>query len=500
MAFRKLQLNLLSQSGELINCVNCFAGQISVFRAPSYAALEVYQRALAGIPGPERISIFLDDRTLIPSEHFFVGFGEHREGAHEPVLDSFLNLGLTEEVVTPFLASYDVEISSSTPWNALSKCEARRVRLLLATRTRDQVIILNDPFEPLANQWRERFADLMVTFARQHKAVIVVTNLSFRPESWIDNQTIARIQVGEEIQRTIGFGAQAGKGNDLVSQIREIMKDDAKVAELLGDRAPSTARNVQTFPSAVSGIPEAEEPAPYPVLALAICGLLSRFGVAEEKGLEYGLLARDVLANPIYSALIAGSVIVTGGLYLSGSSHDPVQTAMVTTQAEQQVEAAPEAPSSPPEQAPETALNHQPPQPPVEQQPPAREERHVRSALDEYPDSIRKSILASFQSSVRSSDFSLKTAEQQPAPPAPREEAGELLRLLETASDTGEGLPDAPPPSSSNDNNNDTSAQTGVPPPYTSEEAKREAIRKRFLEAIERAQNLRRQQVTEQGE
>ena len=57
---KKLQAKLLSKTGELLNVINCFAGQVAVFRAHSAADLRPYLRALTGGQGPERFSITTD--------------------------------------------------------------------------------------------------------------------------------------------------------------------------------------------------------------------------------------------------------------------------------------------------------------------------------------------------------------------------------------------------------------------------------------------------------
>ena len=332
MGHRKLQLNLLSQSGELINCVSCFAGQVSVFRAPSYAALEVYQRALAGVPGPERISILLDDKTFIPSEHFFVGFGELQECSNDTILETFLSYGQQPNAVASLLSSYDIAIDAETRWSDMSKCEARRARLLLATRSRSQVIILNDPLEPLANQWRERFAEILVLHARTNKEIVVVTNLSYRPESWIDNQSIARIQVGEEIQRTIGFGAQSGQGNELVAQLRQMMKEESNPPQKAPQPKAAPLVNevlIQSQPATHND--DDNEPAPI-AASLGMAALFGRFGANQSQNLKQNSLAA-ILSSPVYSTGVAVALIIGGGIYLlSGNSPESETVASIAIQ------------------------------------------------------------------------------------------------------------------------------------------------------------------------
>ena len=112
--------------------------------------------------------------------------------------------------------------------------------------------------------------------------------------------------------------------------------------------------------------------------------------------------------------------------------------------------------------------------------------------IDEYPESIKSSIMASFQGLGTALEGS-KNGQNELIKSAPKEEeTGDLLKLLASASDSGEGLPDAPPPSDAYPDNSDQSSNSTQPTQFGSEEEKREAIRKRFLEAIERAQSMRK--------
>lgn len=76
MKEQKLLVKQLSNTGELIRVISCFAGQISVFRATSPNALRPFQRAFVGLPGPEKIVISIEDENYVPSEHPLIGFGE----------------------------------------------------------------------------------------------------------------------------------------------------------------------------------------------------------------------------------------------------------------------------------------------------------------------------------------------------------------------------------------------------------------------------------------
>jgi hypothetical protein len=491
MPFKRLQLNLLSQTGELINCVSCFPGQVSVFRAPSYAALEVYQRALAGIPGPERIAISLDDQNFIPTEHFFIGFGEQRESAHETVISSFTRIGINEHTFHSLCHSYGIEIEETTRWSLLTKCEARRVRLLLATQTHGQVIILNDPFEPLANQWRGRFAELLSHFARQNKEIVIVTNLSNRPETWIDNPSVARIQVGEEIQKTIGFGAQASAGNEMIQQLRTMMKEPtqpltATQASAEEDQFVSRKSDPQNEDNHVSQY--------HSTILIGLCTVLDTLRIPYNDAILQKRVAsiQSTLSSPLISSSLAASLIIAGGafFFIGGNDKEPTLTVASLNQNQVQNIAPRDEPTDQkvPESEPVNISNT--PEKLVEL-PNDTQPKSIK-AIDEYPESIKSSIMASFQGLGTALNGN-KDEQNQLIKSAPKEEeTTDLLKLLATASDSGEGLPDAPPPSDTYQDNSYQNNSPSQPPQFGSEEEKREAIRKRFLEAIERAQSMRK--------
>ena len=489
MPFKRLQLNLLSQTGELINCVSCFPGQVSVFRAPSYAALEVYQRALAGIPGPERIAISLDDQNFIPTEHFFIGFGEQRESAHETVISSFSRIGINEHTFHSLCHSYGIEIEETTRWSLLTKCEARRVRLLLATQSHGQVIILNDPFEPLANQWRGRFAELLSHYARQNKEIVIVTNLSNRPETWIDNPSIARIQVGEEIQKTIGFGAQASAGNEMIHQLRKVMKEPTQ--PLTATRA--APQEVQFAPQKSELLYEENQASQYHSTILAgLCTVLDRLHISYNDAVLQKRFAaiQSTLSSPIISSSLAATLIIAAGTFLLMGGKDKNQSLTVASLNQNQVENTTPTEVQIDRKTTETEpVNNPNTAEKLVEEPSATQPKSVK-AIDEYPESIKSSIMASFQG--LGTALGSKEEQTQLIKSAPKEETSDLLKLLATASDSGEGLPDAPPPSDTYQDNSYQNNSPSQPAQFGSEEEKREAIRKRFLEAIERAQSMRK--------
>ncbi|MCB0359552.1 MAG: hypothetical protein KDD44_07940, partial [Bdellovibrionales bacterium] len=105
----------------------------------------------------------------------------------------------------------------------------------------DKMLILYDPFMPIPEQHREVFAMRLLDFAWNGQAIVVVVHLEYRPESWIDNQLVSRIQVDEKRRRkTVGFGSMP---TDIQSAVRQ-------VRQAVGGRpAPEQGTVVQTTSS-----------------------------------------------------------------------------------------------------------------------------------------------------------------------------------------------------------------------------------------------------------
>ena len=153
----KLQLKLLSKSGELINSITCHGGRVSVFRAVMPRNLDPFLRALSGLSGPEKFTVTLDNQTFEPSAHVLVGFGESFTLSTEQVHAYIASAGLDLRQFLSTLANFGLEHAVGRACKDLSSCEERRLRLLCAAYgDAGKVLVLNNPFEPLSDGWRER--------------------------------------------------------------------------------------------------------------------------------------------------------------------------------------------------------------------------------------------------------------------------------------------------------------------------------------------------------
>jgi ABC-type transport system involved in cytochrome c biogenesis ATPase subunit len=480
---KKLQIKLLSDAGELLNVVTCSIGTISVFRAHSAADLRPYQRALAGVPTKERFVITVDGDPLNYTNHALIGFGDGPFKSSASTREHLIENGCSEESVDGLLMSFGLERYADAPLSTLPADEERRVRILVATLHPEQALIINEPFEPISSQWRERAADILAASARSTNALIVVPSLSYRPEAWIDNQAVARIQVGQTLQRTIGFGAAGSAANsamdELKNKLRAEMADEtessasalsaAAIAPILSTETSTTTTPQSSSPHSPHAIEAGLRKSFIPMKAL-----VATTGVIVAGAGLYAVIAPQ-----------AGPAAITRKIEAT-SAADPTSA---TNQQHPDSSSAIQQPADT-----ELAKNGVAPQPTTV--PP---ERVASFVLDFYPDSIRDSLLATVRGV--STDPSAQILEDVAAPVAAvtKNNPGNIFNLLEQASSSENGQGNIQQQWNAEPMQDDQ-PQSWSPLSDTSEdpveaEQRREEIRQKFLEAIRAAAERRESEM-----
>ncbi len=459
MPLERLQIKQLSPSGELLGVLACHAGQVTVFRAVNNSDLGKYLRAFAGVPGKDRLSLLVDDSEFKSSEHNLIGFGERFSSADQESVSAFLlKAGVPDQSLGATLSSVGLEAVSEQPCAELSQDEERRLRIIAATFQPERALILQDPFDSIGSMWRDRFAELLTQFARNRGGLVVVPLLTYRPESWIDNEFIARLQVGENVQKTIGFGSSPSQIFSVLQQVRKEAaegipdsEDSVQVAEALDIEEPPPPNDSKT--DAPRWLPFA--------LALLLVG-----------GLSLG-----VFGTSLFTSSGPGETEVASTGTQSLASNLPHQQSSVhhdsSIEATQHSEGATMDASS--SQDFQDAS--------VAQDPTAAPATQVARLLDLYPARIRASVVESFEG--LSQDSGSRQGDEAPRISRDRQKvtassskqkgtASDLLSVLETTSSDKPSEPVAAQPSESE-------LQDMSP------EQRREVIRQRFLEAIQRA-------------
>lgn len=484
---KKLQIKMLSDAGELLNVVTCASGNISVFRAHSAADLRPYQRALAGVPTKERFVITIDGTEYSPTDVNMIGFGEGPIQSNLSTRDYLLDMGSSEEAVDALLLSIGLERYADTPCSALPADEERRTRLVAATLQPQRALIVNEPFEPISSQWRERTADILSSCARAQNALVVIPSLSFRPEGWIDNPAVARIQVGQTLQKTIGFGAAGSAANELMEELKK------RVRAQEDQYNSSSATAAATMATSVA-IPVTKSVDSIPELA-AKATPTSFFFLSSKVKLSLGALTVTCAALCVALSYIPNSPTADKHVAASVTHTEPPPPPPMPQTKESPV-SLPQPSGDAAQQV--AALANLAVLPSSEEiAPPKRKGTFV---LDGYPVQIKEALLATVHgapSEIKIAEASLEGGVAV-APAAPKN--GNLFKLLEqagssTAQNAGESAPSS------------FDYQSGPPPPEPwapeeqtledpeNAEARREAIRQKFLEAIRAAAERRENEI-----
>ncbi|MCB0335013.1 MAG: hypothetical protein KDD62_01865, partial [Bdellovibrionales bacterium] len=430
MSYKKLQIKLLSKSGELLNVVNCQAGHVTVLRANTHAELQPYQRALTGVPGPERFSINLDGQEFKAAEHVMLGFGKDFLDA-KSVEDFLASYGVPRTALKSVLMSYGLDQYAKEKVGSIGECPQRRVQLLAATYTPDKVLVLNNPFQPLSNEWKDAFAELILTFAKNKSAIVIVTSLTFRPQSWIGNELIARVQVGSTLQKTIGFGSDQEAMREMLEQVRA---STSKPATAPAQETPHTAapRAAATQEVVSSGEFVKRASQSWMGIAFVLCTLSMGLGAG---GLWYLKSSRENELAKIIVPQASEEAPADSETMMEKPGEEPKPIEQV---AEKQVELPENV--APPEESQKIL--------PV----PEDIKPSIQMVLDTYQPDVKKAILATFNGQLQRAPV---TAKREPmgkrieSKKANSPKGFDLLNALEKATGTGQGLPDSIPQSSS---------------------------------------------------
>jgi ABC-type thiamine transport system ATPase subunit len=476
----KVQLKLLSNSGELLNVATCCAGKISVLRASTPSDLRPYQRALAGSSAKDNLEILCDGAQFHPDVHTLIGFGEPSPTLGLTVKEFLKSRGMSELASGTQLMSFGLDDIADKRCAELTLDQESRLRLLAATSDPDKVLILNDPFDNIAGKWRERVAEVLADFARTRNALIIIPSLSYRPEAWIENNAIERIEVGQTAQRTIGFGSAGSQSNAEIDQIRNQLRADPRFA---GQAGPNDQRAAAT--GALAGMAAGIRPQDFNPMAADVAAKKSLLPVFGK--LLFALVGSSVGGWAIYTAV---------NMPTKSAENNKASDRVAALQ---QPPAAPEQRSEQPD--PKRVAND--PQPNVNKPaiPAASQAALVKAPevqaaylLDTYPAAIKASILDTVRGNI---DFA-SGSEKIVAEPAPQKQgdSGNLFSLLEKASNSKTEAPNGYTGNPSYIANEEEPAEDNTAS-MSPEDAQREAIRNRFLEAI-RASAARRQAETEE--
>ena len=472
---KKIQLKLLSSSGELLNVVTCRAGRITVLRGGSPSDLRPYQRALSGTSDGENVVVTCDEQDLNPEQHFTLGFGEASPCTGLSVKEFLAKQRVASESHQALLVSVGLTDIYEKQCSQLSTDQETRLRLIVATTESNKALILNNPFESVGASWRETLAEIIVSFAKNSNALILVPSLSYRPECWIDNDLVDRVQVGHTAQRTIGFGSSDLASTALMADIT------AKVRGNQGEKSPNNQKTATLAAGAIAANPLNEE-STQDIHSSATPKTFST--ILKLSSVAIGILAGTWGAFTILEPSPSSNKAIATKLP-DASQGNPTSGKQNTSNAVSHRESNPSAKivasANKPQKTTKASVS-------------------TRYILDLYPASIKQGILDTANGVVPT--FEEQQSETEPAHTNTKKpQQGSLFSLLENASSKDSSSSSRSPANSYRDDRYDRRDYTDNDDDNDNDEmeARREEIRNRFLEAI-RQNALRRQAALDQNQ
>jgi|GEM_PF-6658248 len=237
-ASQELEIILFNKGGDVRRRVRALAGRITVLRAVEENLLNSYRDALLGIKQEARFSVLVDNKAFTSSQHNFIG---EKLNGHFALGDSvefcLINAGFAATDIDRCLGEYGLGGLAANKCEELTTAQLIALGILAATEDPNRIIFLDDPFTHVSEKWRECLAERLTKFVKEKRGLVIVTRLQQRPNSWVENEYVARIQLERPRQATIGFGGQDPSTEELLNKVRAEYeaKPTALLAPLNGD-------------------------------------------------------------------------------------------------------------------------------------------------------------------------------------------------------------------------------------------------------------------------
>lgn len=231
-----IKIKQISKSDQIIGVITCHSGKISVFRAKNNDDLLPYQRAISNTPGPEKFSIEKDDEKINIDEIICIGLVKKQ--LENITLKEFLDYSQNESTLHSVTKQFELEKKLDLKLEDLTKCELRRAEILKLSFLNDKIIAINLPFEPISFNLKETVAEFLLDICSNQNHTIIITSMNYRPQSWIDNENITRVEVGQNRQKTIGLGDTPSELQAMLAEVRKEAENKAPESSFL-DALPS---------------------------------------------------------------------------------------------------------------------------------------------------------------------------------------------------------------------------------------------------------------------
>lgn len=216
-----LEIHKLDEHGAVARRINCLPGRITVLRSVHASESEMYEQALLGRQSTGRFTVLFRGAPYVAGKHNIIGAApDFVHGDAKTVSQFLLACGAPEAGLERLLLDYALGGLSQAACAALGPAQQRALRLIAIPYVSDKVHVLVDPFEPLPEELREKFGRYISDFVAKKNGIVVVPRLNSRPEAWVENEFISRVQLERPRTKTVGFGSDAVSRAELLAHMR----------------------------------------------------------------------------------------------------------------------------------------------------------------------------------------------------------------------------------------------------------------------------------------
>lgn len=252
-----LTIRQLSKGGDFIRAVHCAPGRITVISGEDGTGYQPFRDALLGRVGPIPVDVRLAGGEFNVSQVYLVGLAHYLWNG-ETVREVLRKAGIsTEEVVGASLKVFGLEHVIDLAPTGLTECELRRLAILCALFSSAKILLFDRPFKPLAPDWHEIIAALMLERIKNASQVVVVTGIDHIPEMWKLSPWVKLERVEFGRKKTQTFSAAPSDDNHVLSTVRTMMAAHRGTKEKEADGVFRTYPQAIHRPVVRAAVPEA---------------------------------------------------------------------------------------------------------------------------------------------------------------------------------------------------------------------------------------------------
>jgi hypothetical protein len=175
--------------------VKCQPGTITILADEGGMTLRYYLNSFSPKKDVKQtVMLQYDGQIEARNSVAMVGFEEELPDLSIP--QYLLSNGIDENKIEELIDEFELRGQLFLQCSQLSRTEARQIQLLVAVGRQSPIMILNDPFQPFSGRWREAFGEYIMNDCLENNRIIICTNISFIPNSWLSKNNVGSYDVG----------------------------------------------------------------------------------------------------------------------------------------------------------------------------------------------------------------------------------------------------------------------------------------------------------------